>query len=617
MKALLTSKKWLYSTWILGFLLVLAFVGCKDQVLQKSPLGEETSASFFQNKDQAVQATNATYNALRQWPVHVFSWLGMTDIASDDADKGSTPSDASFLRELDEFNFDAGNTAFADTWRGYYMGIYRANLAIQNIPNIDMDANLRARLVGENKFLRAYFYFFLVRAYGGVPLIKAPLKPSEFQQPRASKDDVYGLIIQDLKDAINVLPLKSEYPANDMGRATKGAAQGLLAKVYLFRDNYDQAGKYAHDVINSGEYSLYPSYSGIFTRAGENSSGSIFEVQATATESNQGGTQYSQVQGVRGQPNLGWGFNNPSDDLLNSYDIGDPRQDATILFVWETLPDGSAVVHDNPNMTDERYNQKAFVPTDHPGNQGTGPSNIRRLRYSDVLLIAAEADYQNGNATEARQYVNMVRKRARGGRNATVGTTVEQLPGLIADTLGLSSSIQRPFIRYVSQNSPAESAGLQSFDWQLVNNNSSVIVNNVDVIQSVNGNNVTTPDEYYSELDNLPPASPVTIQVERYTQTYNNGTIQTSSQAVQVNTTTQQLLPDVTASGQNLLDAIWHERRSELAMEQQRYFDLVREGRAADVLQALGKNFTKGVNELYPIPQGDVDLAGLQQNPGY
>lgn len=617
MKALLSNKKWLYSTWILGILLIFTFVGCKDQILQKDPLGQETSASFFQNKEQAIQATNATYNAMRQWPIHVFSWLGMTDIASDDADKGSTPSDASFLRELDEFTFDAGNTAFADTWRGYYMGIYRANLAIQNIPDINMDKQLRSRLVGENKLLRAYFYFFLVRAYGGVPLIKKPLKPGEFQQPRASEDEVYNLIIQDLTDAINTLPKKSEYPAQDLGRATKGAAEGLLAKVYLFRDNYEQAGKYAHDVINSGEYSLYSDYSGIFTKAGENSSGSIFEVQATATESNEGGTQYSQVQGVRGEPNLGWGFNNPSKDLMNAYETGDPRQEATILFVWENLPDGSAVVHDNPNMSDERYNQKAFVPSDHPGNQGTGPSNIRRLRYSDVLLIAAEADYQNGNETEARKYVNMVRERARGGRTSTVGTSVEQLPGLIADTLGLGSSTQKPFIRYVSQNSPAEAAGLQPFSWKLVNNNSSVIVSNIDVIQSVDGTSVSTPDEYYNAVDNIAPGSPVNIEVERYTQTFSNGQVQTSSQTVQVTANTQQLLPDVVASGQSLLDAIWHERRVELAMEQQRYFDLIREGRAADVLQALGKNFTKGTNELYPIPQGDVDLAGLSQNPGY
>lgn len=618
MKALITDNKRLGIS-ILAILFMVGLAGCEDQILQKDPLGEQTSANFFETSDHAIQATNATYSAMREWPIHVFAWLGMTDIASDDAEKGSTPSDASFLQELDQFTFDAGNIAFADTWRGYYQGIYRANVAIQNIPNIEMDEGLRARLVAENKFLRAYFYFFLVRAYGGVPLITSPLEPGEYEQSRASQEEVYNQIIQDLEDAAQDLPFKSEYSSQDIGRATKGAAHGLLAKVYLFRNNFELASQYAHEVIDSGEYSLYPDYSEFFSREGENSSESIFEVQATATETNEGGTQYSQVQGVRGEPNLGWGFNNPSVDLMNAYESGDPRLEATILYVWEILPDETAVVHDNPNMADERYNEKVFVPTDHPGNQGTGPANIRRLRYADVLLMAAEADYENGNEAEARMHVNRVRERARSGRSSTIGTSVEQLPSLVADTLGLDSGIQRPFIRFINDDGPSSGSGLQPIEWQLINNGSELMVTNIDVIQSVNGTEVNTPEEYYSELDKVSVGSSVTLEVERYTQSLSGGQIQTSSQTVQATISTERLLPDITASGQALLDAIWHERRVELAMEQHRFFDLVRQGRAAEVLQDLGKNFTEGTNERYPIPRGEIDLSGgsLEQNPGY
>src|SRR2546422_8230500 len=166
--------------------------GC--DFLSTEPKGVLTTENFFKTSDQAVAATNATYNMLREWQVHVFSWLGLTDIVSDDATKGSTPGDASFLGDLDNLTFDPGNLAFADPWAGYYKGVYRANVAIQHIPDVPMDATLKARLIGENKFLRAYYYFFLARAFGGVPLFTQPLTPDQFIQPRATADEVYALI---------------------------------------------------------------------------------------------------------------------------------------------------------------------------------------------------------------------------------------------------------------------------------------------------------------------------------------------------------------------------------------------------------------------------------------
>src|SRR5688500_9393944 len=250
-------------------LAVAAAAGCSD-FLTTEPRGELTTPSFFQTSDHALQATNASYSMLRNWTTHVFSWLGQVEIASDDADKGSVPGDAGFLGEMDDLTFDAGNLAFRDPWIGYYQGIYRANVAIQNIPNVNMDEELRARLVGENKFLRAYYYFFLVRSYGGVPLITAPLEASQFAQTRATAEEIYALIEQDLTDAIAVLPLRSEYAPADLGRATKGAAQALLGTVHLYQQEYADAYDQLTAVIESNEYSLAPSYGGIFTQAGEN-----------------------------------------------------------------------------------------------------------------------------------------------------------------------------------------------------------------------------------------------------------------------------------------------------------------------------------------------------------
>ncbi|MDX2285073.1 MAG: RagB/SusD family nutrient uptake outer membrane protein [Bacteroidia bacterium] len=482
-----------------GIALTVLLTACSPEFLDKKPLGLLSSDSFFRTEQQAVWGTNAIYEQLRNWEVHVFSYIGLTDILSDDADKGSTPTDANFLNEIDEFTFDPGNLAMKTVWSGYYRGIYRANLAILRIPDVEeIDPALQARLIGEAKFLRAYFYFNLVRWFGDLPLITEPLGPDEYEQSRVPAAEVYAFIKQDLLEAIQALPEKSQYAQADLGRVTKGAARGLLAKVHLTLGEYAQAEQYALEVINSGQYSLLASYEQIFAREGENSSESVFEVQSAALETGSGGSQYNEVQGVRGTPNLGWGFNRPSDNLVLAYEPGDPRREATILYPGEVLPDGSAIVEDNPDIINERYNQKAWVPL-HPGGNGNGPGNIRILRYADVLLIAAEALNETGKQAQALTYLNQVRRRARG-------------------TL---------------------------------------------------------------------PAS---------------------------------ILPDVNTADPNVLrQRIWQERRIELAMEQQRWFDLLRQQRAAQVMQGVGKAFVAGKHELLPIPQSEIDLSGgaLAQNPGY
>ncbi|THH37516.1 RagB/SusD family nutrient uptake outer membrane protein [Neolewinella litorea] len=481
-------------TIITSLCLALLLASCTD-VLDRTPQGEYTLDNFFQTEEQAVQSVNAVYNQLRSWETHVFSFIGMTDIVSDDSDKGSFTSDGFFLEEIDQFTYTPTNVAPASVWSGYYTGIFRANLAIENLPEVpEIDEQLRTRLLGEARFLRAYFYFNLVRWFGDVPLLLDPF-PTDFAIARAPKAEVYALIESDLQAAIEALP--ASYGGADVGRATSGAARAMLAKVALTRGNFQQAADLSLAVINSGRYALYPTFAGIFTMDGENSSESVFEVQAAAFEIGGGGTQYNEVQGVRGVPNLGWGFNRPSDDLIAAFEPGDPRRDATILYVGEVLPDGSGIVEGDPNIVGERFNQKAYV-SDHPGGNGNGPGNIRVLRYADVLLIAAEALNEIGRPEEALTYLNMVRARAR----------------------GTSSSV----------------------------------------------------------------------------------------------------LPDVTTTNQaELREAIWHERRVELALEQHRWFDLVRTDRSFEVMKPLRPSFTQNKNELFPIPQTEIDLSegALVQNPGY
>lgn len=482
---------------ILPFLLLIVS-SCKDSFFEVTPRGQLTAENFFQTEEHALLATNAVYNVLRNWEIHVFAYIGCTDILSDDADKGSEPNDATFLLEMDNLLFDAGNLAPKTVWDGYYRAIFRANIAIERIPEIKMNTALQNRLIAEAKFLRAYFYFNLVRWFGDVPLVTKQLTQDEFKQSRAKSADVYAQIITDLKAAIEVLPEKSKQTPDEIGRATKGAAKGLLSKVYLTTKDYTNAEKYALEVINSNEYALLADYTKIFTQEGENSSESVFEVGATvSTERYDGGSQYNEVQGVRGDPNLGWGFNRPSDSFILEFEPGDPRREASILYEGEVLPDGSAIVAKNPRIFNARFNQKAWVPT-HPGGNGSGPGNIRLLRYADVVLIAAEAANENGKTANALTYLNSVRKRARG--------------------------------------------------------------------------------------------------------------------------TNTNILPDVTETDKvKLREKIWHERRVELGLEQQRWFDLLRTGQAEAAMIKNGKSFTKNKHELLPIPQAEIDLSAgtLVQNPGY
>jgi tetratricopeptide (TPR) repeat protein len=286
-----------------------------------------------------------------------------------------------------------------------------------------MDATVQSRCIGEAKFLRGLFYFDFVRAWGGVPLVTTTDPPLGLT--RATKDEVYTLIINDLQAAIAVLPEKSAYANADIGRATKEAAEALLARVYLYRNDFANAETYAMDVINLNKYSLEPVYTDANGINGNNGVESIFEIGALQVESTEsGGDQYGNTQGVRGTPNKGWGFNRPSIDLRNSFETGDPRYKGTVIDLGDTI-DGIVILGDvagTPDVTKdslgniieiECYNRKVWVPGANTiSNWGL---HRRLIRYADVLLMAAEALNENGKSAQALTYLNMIRARARQG----------------------------------------------------------------------------------------------------------------------------------------------------------------------------------------------------------
>jgi hypothetical protein len=395
--------------------------GC-NKFLQKDLQGTLTQESFPVSAADALLATNAVYTTTREWYYHSGGYP-ILDIMSDDARKGSNPMDQlNTVGPYDTFQITTTQDGLDRWWDEMYVGIKRANVVLEKVPAISMDTAIQNRYLAEAHFLRGLFYFDMVRAWGGVPLVTTTTPPLKLG--RSTEEATFNLLLADLQFAESHLPLRSAYLGADMGRATKGAAQALLARVYLFRKDFPNAEKYAMEVINSNQYSLESNYIDANGVNGNNGPESIFEVGALPFEGVEGGgDQYANTQGVRGSPNRGWGFNRPTIDLMDSYETGDPRRKGTIIYLHDTI-DGVVILGDGstPAVTKDStgkiieiqcYNRKVWTPGN---NTATQWSHHRRLiRYADVLLMAAEALNENNKSSEALVYLNMVRARARNG----------------------------------------------------------------------------------------------------------------------------------------------------------------------------------------------------------
>lgn len=395
--------------------------GCED-FLQKDPQGELTQEAFPVTASDALLATNAVYVSIRTWAYHSGGYP-ILDIMSDDAHKGSNPNDQlPTVGPYETFTHTTTQDGLDRWWSALYEGIKRANVVIEKVPSINMNEQLRNRYIAEASFLRGLFYFDLVRAFGGVPRVTSTTPATK--TPRSTDAEIYELIISDLEFAAQHLPEKSLYAPDDAGRATKGAAKSLLARVYLFMGDYKNVEKYALEVIASDEYDLEDDFADANGKNGEHGIESVFEIGAMEVEG-AGGNQYANTQGVRGSPNRGWGFNRPSLDLRYSFEEGDPRLDATIIDLGETL-DGIFIIGDgttpdvvvvNGIVTEvECYNQKVWYPGTNTITQWG--HNRRLIRYADVLLMAAEALNENDKPGDALPLLNEVRERARGGNGS-------------------------------------------------------------------------------------------------------------------------------------------------------------------------------------------------------
>lgn len=405
---------------VISLFAFIGFLSCGENFLENPPLTTITDETFPVTERDAMLATNGAYSNMRNW--WYMGGYPLAGVMGDDQTKGSEDGSNPDLQAFEQFTFTPTHQYILAWYQTLYQTIKQTNVVIEKVPAIVMDEDLKARYVAEAKFVRAYTYFTLVRVFGGVP--KITTVTPERTAPRAPEDEIYNeIIIPDLEEGAAILPEKSEYAAADLGRITKGAAKALLARVYLHRNDFDNTGKYALEVINSGQYLLDNDFSRVFSLEGQFGSGSIFELGALPQGRAQGGNQFGNTQGVRGTPNWGWGFGRPSWDFLNSFEPDDPRLDASVIFLGEVL---SGVLIGGNNLTSdttrvdgqiveiECYNQKVYVEGAANTNENWG-HNRRVIRYADILLMAAEALNENGNSTQALVYLNRVRERARGG----------------------------------------------------------------------------------------------------------------------------------------------------------------------------------------------------------
>ncbi len=402
---------------IISALVLTGFINqsCSNDFIDVSPTEQVSAAdlSLYNNNEGATSFVNSIYAKFLDWDMSTFSWIGVTSITSDDADKGSTPGDVGSDKDiLDALTFTPSTPSFESLFASNYEGINRCNQALQYLPQLtNADETLRARLAGEAKFLRAFMYFTLVRSFGDVPLVDhvpSTGNPDDvtMQLTRKSKAEVYAFIEKDLLDAAAALPNKSAYSGKDVGRATKGAAHALLAKVYLYQKKWQLAVDQANLVTG---YSLTPDFIDIYKLSGENNSESIFEIQGSGIETGKGIQQYTQVQGARGTGGWGWGFNTPTQNLYDAFTAeGDTeRRDATIIRKGMTLYDGRVVGSDADN---DYYNYKAYSSA--YTTQSSTDTNIRYLRFAEVLLIKAEALNELGQTSSAIPLLNQIRQRA-------------------------------------------------------------------------------------------------------------------------------------------------------------------------------------------------------------
>lgn len=443
--------------------------GCTDVFLEQEIQGAIPADNLYTTEIGATQATTAIYDVMSA--SYNSSWNScmylLKTLPSDESNAGGAgPGDQPPYQALDDFTFGPENEIVIANWRLTYNAIFNANRVINFV---EPDNATKKRLVAEAKALRAYNYLDLVSLWGDVPIVTRDILPEEWSNfPRMPKADVYRLIENDLTESIPDLPIKNDYSAGDKFRMSKGAAQALLGKAYLYQEKWGEAATVLQEVIDDPSYDLAPSIAAVFAKQGEFGIESLFELSFASgqaytwanfpwdwrPESN----IFIQLMGPREQlyepiPGdtlvAGWGVNTPTQKIWDAFvDAGEEtseRKEATIMSEAELKALGGnftdPTLHDYEGFIRRKYG----TYTTETGSAGDSPLNMgtnwRLIRYADVLLMAAEAYFRDGDPGLALDYVNEVRRRS----------NVAELSAITFDDIVLERQLELAFegFRYI------------------------------------------------------------------------------------------------------------------------------------------------------------------------
>ncbi|MCE6989688.1 RagB/SusD family nutrient uptake outer membrane protein [Dyadobacter sp. CY323] len=401
---------------------------CKKGFLDLAPISDTNSVNFYRNADDMLNAVNAAYGSLQFSGMYNLSMYAIGEGMSDNTEILDAQSGID-ISQLDAFSTLSNNGIVSTTWNDHYRGILSCNTVIDRIGGVTMDQALKDRFVAEVKFLRALMYFNLVRVFGDVPLVLTETADvsSGYAYTRNPVSEIYTQIIQDLQDAKQKLP--ASYTGTNVGRATSGAAKGMLAKVYLTQKKWAEAAAETKEIIDSKTYDLLPSYADVFKISNKGNKELLFEVQYK-----KGGYGLGSPFNNAFAPRLagvavttigaGSGHNLPTADMNKAYETGDLRKDASLAQGYTSA--GKFV----PGPFIKKYLDPA------PFAGGDADNNWPVLRYADVLLMRAEALNEVGYVAggEAFTILNSIRKRA-----GLADKTAQEIPTQAAFRLAIES----------------------------------------------------------------------------------------------------------------------------------------------------------------------------------
>ena len=386
---------------------------CQDDFLESPPYGQSTSASFWRNEGDVVAATNAIYEPLRSGSFyghgeHTFS------ICEDDQFRAGDHGED---QAIEEFTFDPSNAQLRRGWPFKYEMISRANAVLINAPDVEMDQSIKNRSLGEAYFLRAFAYWRLHVIYGGTPIIlEEDVLNGEYNKPKATILEMQQQIEADLLEATTLLP--ASHSGGDLGRANSGSAWGLLTKLYVYMERFDDAISAGNNVI-SGPYPLAENFSDNFTIETENNPEMLFAVQGL-----DGWAGMSHRIYTTPRPWGGWDFHEPTQDLVDAYEQGDIRQDASLFLPGEMVDLGGdrGPTEYTTDLSLTGYHFQKFASWRPTGGLNSD-QNIPILRAADVYLLVAEAKIRSGQSGD--EELNAVRERV--GMAPINGATMDDL----------------------------------------------------------------------------------------------------------------------------------------------------------------------------------------------